>query len=434
MLELVRNSDFRAICIQCFFSLSLLSFNSAFGQDAKERESRLFSNDSVTVSAAALDVIKDAKRADPIDVMAAAIRLFQNGDHESGVFWFYAGYVRAGYAAELVSSSKGIIVGYLLARRADIDAKAMLDINKMTAMLDRVVSWDESTLSDWAAQYSLDPTDPKFRGARKAALGHITELRQKLVADPEKYERQARGYKTLEQQMREKDEQRAADVSKFYTTATVNRAVGEHVLKIPANFFTPFGLRPGLVLPQEMPVTLLLPTLQPMSQENWRWSSSGNAPPMDRLLVTIFHKRGNFSHNRDNDGEQVERYFDDFVASSPPTEIEMWQDFYIYDHRRANLKLPLDGGSGYFRILGNNRDEDSFYLICNTGYDWPKKSTICNIYFLDHLHGFYLRSHLPVEYVPLWRDIRIAFRKLLEEWFDRTEKRANPAVHTDAAR
>jgi len=404
-----------SLAIAFLFALLILPCHAAAGQDAKELERNLYSRDSVAATAAAAEVLKDAARADPIDLMAAAIQVFKTGSHDSAAFWFHAGYLRTAYALRFMKSQKGLVVGYLWMAQPDIDAKAMLDVAKMTSMLDRVIAWDEATFKEWAAHNSLDEKSEDLQIARNQALKQIADLRQRLLADREKYEKQAREYKTTEQLIREKDEKFARDAAQYFSDAIIERTVGPNVLRLRTNYFTPIGLKPGLVLSPEMPITLLLPSLQPMTRENWRSPAVVGGMPQDRMLVTMVYKRGTTTYP-DNDGQVVERYFKEFIASNPPTESEMGQEFYVYDDRKTNLPLPAIR-SGYFHIAGEDRKEDSFYVMCRvSAYERVKKSLSCTGYFIDQMYGLYMRAPIPVEYVPMWKKIRTRFRQLLDEW------------------
>jgi hypothetical protein len=394
----------------CF--LAAFSARNGFAQDA------LFSKDRATATAAAFELIKDATSADPIDIIAASIHLFRAHNYELAAFWFYAGYLRVAYASELVESEKGLALGFLVAAQPDIDAKAMLNIEKMASMLERVLAWDETTFLKWAARYSLDPQSRKVQDARKKARGHVADLRQRLLAGRERYELQAREYKSIEQRMRESDEQAARDVAEYYSTMEAERKVGPHVLKVPLNYISPFGLKPGRVEPSELHITLMLPSLRGMTKENWRPASVEGGILRDRMHVTLAHKR-KMSPRRDADGEQVERDFEKFIASAPATDSEMGQDFYVYDARKTRLPLPSNC-SDYCRILGDRGPQNSFYLMCEVStFTEPKRSTSCAAYFLDHSRGFYLSTYVPVAYVPIWKNVRLAFASLLEEWLVR---------------
>ena len=307
--------------------------------------------------------------------------------------------------------------GFLIARQADIDAKAMLDVGNMVAVLGRVLSWEASTVDSWAKQNSVDSASEKFVQARDEAIKRITEFRQTVLANRERYEKQAREYKTAEERMREREEQFARDVDLYYTTAEVERAVGPHVLRVPLNYFTPLGLKPGLALPAAMPITLVLPSLQGMTRENWRSPTKGGVP-LDRLQVDLVHLRGNASHQRDNDGDQVDAMIKNFIASGPPKDSDMGEEFYVYDSSKTRMPLPRDG-SNYRRVLSSARSQDTFHLLCDTDFSPSPKTARCYAYFLDRVHGFYMRGSVPVEYVPKWKQIRDRLRSALDEWFVR---------------
>ena len=235
------------------FSLVGLTFvcgTAALAQDSVEIERRLYGNDAAAGLLAARETVKSAARVEPIDLIAASIQFYQSREYELATFWFYAGYLRTSYAHQFVQSQKAALAGgFLIARQADIDAKAMLDVGNMVAVLGRVLSWEASTVDSWAKQNSVDSASEKFVQARDEAIKRITEFRQTVLANRERYEKQAREYKTAEERMREREEQFARDVDLYYTTAEVERAVGPHVLRVPLNYFTPLGLKPGLALP-----------------------------------------------------------------------------------------------------------------------------------------------------------------------------------------
>jgi hypothetical protein len=222
----------------------------------------------------------------------------------------------------------------------------------------------------------------------------------------------------FEQRMREKDEQIARDIAEYYSTVEVERKVGPHVLKVPLNYISAFGLKPGRIEPSQLHITVMLPSLRGMTKENWRPASVEGGILRDRMIITLGHKRI-MSPGRDADGEQVERYFETFIASAPAIDSEMGQDFYVYNAYRTRLPLPSNC-SDYCRILGDSGPQNSFYLMCQVSrFSEPKRSTSCAAYFLDHSRGFYLRTYVPVAYVPIWKNIRLTFASLLEEWLVR---------------
>lgn len=384
-------------------------------------QQRLQSKDIAIGQAAAIELLKSADAADPMNLMIAAYQLSLTGSMNDAAFWLYAGNLRADYFSvvegrEFAGMARGL---YLSMGRPAIDAKAMLDVPKMAEMLEKVLQWDDKTFETWCFENDLNSKDEKLQSRRKVARQQVMDLTKELLANGDKYEKQARDYKSPEQKLLERNAEIAKDIDLNFTTDELERTIGEHVLKVPANYLSPMGKRlANAPYFNKLNLTIFLPSFSGFTKDNWQNTRNPGGMPQDRVAATLVHKRQD-STNHDSDGEKSEKLFDEFVASNPPKIEYLGQEFHLYHYLKTKLKLPTHLDDVYY-VAGDNQSKDSFYLMCHVNtFASPNTMTKCQAFFLDHATQIYINAYLPPQYFYLWRGMRVAFKGYIEKWLVR---------------
>lgn len=270
-----------------------------------------------------------------------------------------------------------------------------------------------ATATFFAISVATAQTDNNCKEEQQASASALDRCaRMNLLS-----EEQVREVNRLEKMAREREAGRAKDIEENFTIADIERTVGDHLLKIPANYISPIGKRlSNKDYPPQLTLTIFLPSLSGYTKENWQYVGKVEGGMLDdRTNVVLVHKRQN-STNHDADGEAAEKLFDEFVASNPPKIEYLGQNFYSYHYLKTKLKLPTHLDDIYY-IAGDNQAKDSFYLMCHVN-DFLSPSAInrCQIFFLDHATQIYMNAHLPPKHFYMWKDIRVAFRAYLNKW------------------
>jgi hypothetical protein len=144
-------------------------------------------------------LIEEADRSHPIAMMVLARRLYESGQRDDAVFWFYAGQLR--WRAQLVASpSQADLEAFttLFQAMEEINSFSACNTTKLQATVDRVLAWDQSHpdplatpasakdklregLKQQATELSLDVEDVRKARESSAACLPLTENRR---ADP----------------------------------------------------------------------------------------------------------------------------------------------------------------------------------------------------------------------------------------------------------
>lgn len=388
------------------------------GKPKKPLEQRLKSKDNAIGQAAAVELLKSADTAYPLHLIMAAYQLSLAGTMNDAAFWLYAGNLRADYFSvvegrEFAGMAREM---YFSMARPAIDAKAMLDVPKMAVMLDKVLQWDDKTFETWCIENDLQSKDEKLQSRRKVARQQVMDFTKELLANRDKYEKQARDYKSPEQKLIEKNAEIAKDIDLNFTTDEIERTIGEHVLKVPANYLFPMGKRlANAPYFNKLNLTIFLPSFSGFTKENWQITGNSGGMPQDRVAATLVHKRQD-STNHDSDGGKSEKLFDEFVASNPPKIEYLGQEFFLYHYLKTKLKLPTHLDDVYY-VAGDNQSKDSFYLMCHVNtFASPNTLAKCQAFFFDHATQIYINAYLPPQYFYLWKEMRVAFRGYIEKW------------------
>lgn len=388
--------------------LLLLNCLPAFAWGQADLENRLSSKDPAVSKAAAYELIKNADDAEALSMILAAARLFESDDKDQAVYWYYAGQLRARYTPKLAGENSQLISIFAMTFGAPINAYAMLDIGKLSEIIKKVLLWDEKTFVAWCKKNEIDPQGVDIVDRHKQAREGLVTTAEKLLANREQVEKQAREYKSPEQRLRESEEILAKSIEKNYTTAVVERTIGDRTLRIPANYISPRGLTlPPKETPYELTLTIFFPDLGGYTKDNWRSRDGLSSRTRDRMIVTV---------SRDDKGRKAEALIDAFMASSPPTTKAFDQEVYIYDYRMPKAKLP-GTPYGMHYVLGSNEAKNSFYLSCDAPeHGIMKEIQSCELFFLDHASGVHMHTRFEQNHIAQWKQLRERLSSFLEQW------------------
>ena len=368
---------------------------------AESLQERLGSKDAAVARAAVEEVIAGAERADPLMLMHAAARHFEFGAEDEGVFWFYAGQLRARYAPHLRGEHGQTVTIFSVTLGEAINAYAMRDIVKMIEIIARAMQWDETTYETWAAAHRLDPLAEDLLQRRTAAREGLVTFATDLTKNREKYEKAARAYKSPEQRRQEAEE----SVRRDYSTAPLDRIVGGRLLRIPANYLTAHGLaaRPRETT-RELTLVMFLPKLIGYTLDNWR-DLTGNK---NVVWVRV----------RPNTGPRPEDLIEAFIASEPPTVQAFGATAYHFDSRTMKARLPAQGAPAYHVMAARDAEGDAIYLMCQAPDPGVsiKPAPRCELFAADPGLGLRLHAQFYQDHAPQWQRIQAQVSAIVKSW------------------
>jgi hypothetical protein len=129
------------------FVVSLLLISSLLADDNLPAKDRLKSCDPHIALAAAKEILGDPKTLkEPLEMLSPAFILFQNGEKDEAVFWFYAAQLRVRYQLAFEKGNRGQLLSIMLMTIGPpINNYAFQDVRKLDRIIDRVLEWDKIT-------------------------------------------------------------------------------------------------------------------------------------------------------------------------------------------------------------------------------------------------------------------------------------------------
>ena len=187
------------LVVTLFFSSSL------FADDNLPAVDRLKSCDPGIAVAAAKEILS-APRAlkEPLELFGPAFILFQNGEQDEAVFWFYAAQLRVRYQLAFEKGDRGQLLSIMLMTIGPlINNYVFQDIHKLDRVIDRVLEWDKTTPNPFSEKsHSADVEahlEKVYSGIRELKAKLVTEkddIEQKAKAAAPQFEQMARQSKT----------------------------------------------------------------------------------------------------------------------------------------------------------------------------------------------------------------------------------------------
>jgi len=170
----------------------LMFFGSAtaFAQGSLAAQDRILACDPAVAMAAAREILNDPKSLrEPTEMFTPALVLFQGGQKDEALFWFYAAQLRARYQIIFQQGGRGQLLQVMVgAVGAPIDNYGLSDTQKMRRTLDRVLEWDARAANPLRDQ----PQTAEQRERVSRVYAELRQLSEKLAADGPALERQAK--------------------------------------------------------------------------------------------------------------------------------------------------------------------------------------------------------------------------------------------------
>lgn len=146
-------------------------------------------NPSIAIPAA-LEILNDPESLkEPITLFAPVIALFQHGQRDDAVFWFYAARLRTMYQLEFEKGDRAQLLGVMTMTTGQlVNSYALQDIDSFIKTLDRVLEWDKKTGNPFRDRAKTE----KIESEITKIYDGFQDLKAKLILGKEKYEAQAR--------------------------------------------------------------------------------------------------------------------------------------------------------------------------------------------------------------------------------------------------
>jgi hypothetical protein len=172
------------------FLITLLLSARAFGAEKLPAVERLKSCDVAVAATAAREILNDpASLREPIEMFTPTLALFQSGQKQEALFWFYAAQLRTRYQLVFEQGDRGQLLQIMLSTvGSPINNYGLSDTQNMQRTLDRVLEWDAKTVNP--LREKTQTTDERERIAQ--VYSGLRQLRDKLVAEGPALEAQAK--------------------------------------------------------------------------------------------------------------------------------------------------------------------------------------------------------------------------------------------------
>lgn len=142
---------------------------------------RLKSCDPRIALTAAKEILNDPKTTkEPLEMFSPAFILFQNGEKDEAVFWFYAAQLRTRYQLAYQNGDRGQLLSVMLMTTGpSINNYAFQDVSNFDRILDRVLEWDKTTANPFREKPRSESIDKQVE---QVYVG-LRDLKVKLIAE-----------------------------------------------------------------------------------------------------------------------------------------------------------------------------------------------------------------------------------------------------------
>lgn len=170
--------------------VSVACFSPSFADDDLPAKERLKSCDPSVALSAAKETLNDPKTLqEPLEMFSPALILFQSGEHDEAVFWFYAAQLRVRYQLAFQKSDRSQLLQVMLMTVGPpINNYAFQDVLKLDRQLDRVLEWDKTTPNPLREGTRADD----IKGQIEKAYAGFRDLRSKLRVEKDDIEQKAK--------------------------------------------------------------------------------------------------------------------------------------------------------------------------------------------------------------------------------------------------
>ena len=151
---------------------------------------RLKSCDTRIALATAKEILNDPKTlSEPLEIFNPAFVLFQNGERDEAVFWFYAAELRVQYQLAFERGDRGQLLSVMrMTTGVPINNYAFQDVSRLGRILDRVLEWDKATPNPYRDRLRSDTIDSQL----EQVYAGFRNLKRKMVAEKADLEAKAR--------------------------------------------------------------------------------------------------------------------------------------------------------------------------------------------------------------------------------------------------
>lgn len=146
-------------------------------------------NASVALSAAKEILNNPQTLREPLEMFAPALTLFQSGEKDEAVFWFYAAQLRTRYQLVFQKGDRGQLLQVMLMTVGPpINNHAFQDVLKLDRQLERVLAWDRSTPNPLRER----PRSPDVEAQIRKVYASFDDMRAKLRTEKDEIEKKAK--------------------------------------------------------------------------------------------------------------------------------------------------------------------------------------------------------------------------------------------------
>lgn len=176
------------------FVVALLFTTSLFAADNLPATDRLKSCEPGIALAAAKEILSDPKTLkEPLEMFSPAFILFQNGEKDEAVFWFYAAQLRVRYQLAFEKGDRGQLLSIMLMTVGQpINNYAFQNVRKLDRIIDRVLEWDKTTPNPFREKSRTGDIEANL----EKVYSGLHDLKVKLVNEKNDIEQKARAAAT----------------------------------------------------------------------------------------------------------------------------------------------------------------------------------------------------------------------------------------------
>ncbi len=172
------------------FVFALLISPISLASDNLPAADRLKSCDPSISLAAAKEILNGTNALkEPIEMFSPAYVLFQNGEKDQGVFWFYAAQLRVRYQLAFEKGDRGQVLSIMLMTIGPpINNYAFQDVRRLDRTLERVLEWDRTTPNPFRDK----PRTSDIEATLERVYSGFRDLKLKLITEKDDIEQKAR--------------------------------------------------------------------------------------------------------------------------------------------------------------------------------------------------------------------------------------------------
>lgn len=195
-----------------WFITILLCSSGLLADDSLPARDRLISCDPHIALAAAKEILNDPEILnEPLEMFLPAFILFQNGEKDQAVFWFYAAQLRVRYQLAFQQGDRGQLLQIMLMTTGPpINNYAFHDVKKLDRLIGQVLEWDKTAPNPFRDK----PHSSDVVSQIEKVYSGFHDLRSKLLVDKDDVEQKARDAAPQIAQMMEQSRPRPCQAGK----------------------------------------------------------------------------------------------------------------------------------------------------------------------------------------------------------------------------